>query len=90
MRSFVAVLSAVLLATACSSCGIADGAFNSTVGQATSVAGSTTASGPDVPETLSAATAAAQANVDPVWSQVRTVVGTAFAWSGNREHVLLG
>jgi hypothetical protein len=64
MRSFVAVLSAVLLATACSSCGIADGAFNSTVGQATSVAGSTTASGPDVPETLSAATAAAQVNVD--------------------------
>jgi hypothetical protein len=64
MRSFVAVLSAVLLATACSSCGIADGAFNSTVGQASSVAGSTTASGRDVPETLSAATAAAQANVD--------------------------
>ena len=64
MRSFVAVLSAVLLATACSSCGIADGASNSTVGQASSVAGSTTASGPDVPETLSAAIAAAQANVD--------------------------
>jgi hypothetical protein len=64
MRSFVAVLSAVLLATACSSCGIADGAFNSTVGQASSVAGSTIASGRDVPETLSAATAAAQANVD--------------------------
>jgi len=64
MRSFVAVLSAVLLATACSSCGIADGASNSTGGQARSVAASTTASGPDVQETLSAATAAAQANVD--------------------------
>src|SRR6476660_7429673 len=64
MRSFVAVLSAVLLATACSSCGIADGTSNSTVGQASSVASSTTASGGDVPETLSAATAAAQANVD--------------------------
>jgi hypothetical protein len=64
MRSFVAVLSAVLLATACSSGGIADGAANSTIGQASPVAASTTASGPDVPETLSAATAAAQANVD--------------------------
>jgi len=60
MRSFVAVLSAVLLATACSSCGIADGAADSTTGKAAS----TTASGQDVPETLSAATAAAQANVD--------------------------
>jgi hypothetical protein len=64
MRSFIAVLSAVLLATACSSCGIADGASKSTIGQARSVAASTTASGGDVPETLSAATAAAQANVD--------------------------
>ena len=54
----------MLFVTACSSCGIADGAFNSTVGQASSVAGSTIASGRDVPETLSAATAAAQANVD--------------------------
>jgi hypothetical protein len=64
MRSFVAVLSSVLLATACSSCGIADGASNLIVGQASSVAASTTASGRDVTETLSAATAAAQANVD--------------------------
>jgi hypothetical protein len=64
MRSFVAVSSAVLLATACSSCGIADGAYNSTIGQASPAAPSTTASGRDVPETLSAATAAAQANVD--------------------------
>ena len=64
MRSFIAVLSAVLLATACSCCGIADGASDSTIGQARPVAASTTASGPDVPETLSAATAAAQANVD--------------------------
>jgi hypothetical protein len=64
MRSFVAVLSAVLLATACSSCGIADGASKSTIGRASSVSASTTASGRDVPETLSAATAAAQANVD--------------------------
>ena len=61
MRSFVP-FPAVLLAAACTSCGIADGAYNSTVGQATSAAAST--SGPDVPETLSAATAAAQANVD--------------------------
>ena len=64
MRSFVAVLSAVLSAIACSSCGIADRASNSTVGQASPVAASTTASGRDVPVTLSAATAAAQANVD--------------------------
>ena len=54
MRSFVPVLSAVLLAAACSACGIADGASDSTVGQASS----------DVPETLSAAVAAAQANGD--------------------------
>ena len=53
MRSFVPVLSAVLLAAACTSCGIADGASNS-IGQASS----------DVPETLSAAVAAAQANAD--------------------------
>src|SRR6185295_17621740 len=65
MRSFIAVLSAVLLATpACSSCGIADGSSKSTSGQPRSVAVSTTASGGDVPETLSAATAAAQANAD--------------------------
>jgi len=53
MRSFVPAVSAVLLAAACTSCGIADGASNS-IGQASS----------DVPETLSAAVAAAQANVD--------------------------
>jgi hypothetical protein len=65
MRSFVPVLLAVLLATACcSSCGIADGAANSTAGKAGSVSASTTASGRDVPEMLSAATAAAQANAD--------------------------
>jgi outer membrane murein-binding lipoprotein Lpp len=54
MRSFVPVLSAVLLAAACSSCGLADGASDSTIGQA----------GSDVPQTLSAAVAAAQANAD--------------------------
>ncbi|MCW2560661.1 MAG: hypothetical protein JWP55_4625 [Mycobacterium sp.] len=54
MRSFVSALSALLLATVCSSCGIADGASNSTVVRASS----------DVPETLSAAVAAAQANAD--------------------------
>jgi len=52
MRSFVP-FPAVLLAAACTSCGIADGASNS-IGQASS----------DVPETLSAAVAAAQANAD--------------------------
>jgi len=46
-------LPAVLLAAACTSCGIADGASNS-IGQASA----------DVPETLSAAVAAAQANAD--------------------------
>jgi outer membrane murein-binding lipoprotein Lpp len=54
MRSFVSALSALLLAIVCSSCGIADGASSSTVGRASS----------DVPETLSAAVAAAQANAD--------------------------
>jgi outer membrane murein-binding lipoprotein Lpp len=54
MGSFVHVLSAVLLATVCSSCGIADGASPSTIKRASS----------DVPETLSAAVAAAQANAD--------------------------
>jgi hypothetical protein len=46
-------LPAVLLAAACTSCGIADGASNS-IGQASS----------DVPETFCAAVAAAQANAD--------------------------
>jgi hypothetical protein len=64
MRSFVRVLSAALLATACSSCGIADGASNSTTGKAGSAAARATAPGQVVPETLSAATVAAQANVD--------------------------
>ncbi|HEX7827389.1 MAG TPA: hypothetical protein VF477_20980 [Mycobacterium sp.] len=54
MRSFVSALAALLLAIVCSSCGIADGASNSTVGRSSS----------DVPETLSAAVAAAQANAD--------------------------
>jgi len=54
MRSFVSALAALLLATVCSSCGIADGASTSTVGRAVS----------DVPETLSAAVAAAQVNAD--------------------------
>jgi outer membrane murein-binding lipoprotein Lpp len=54
MGSFVRVVSAVLLATVCSSCGIADGASTSTIRRASS----------DVPETLSAAVAAAQANAD--------------------------
>ena len=54
MRSFVPALSALILAAACSSCGIADGASNSAIGRA----------GSDVPETLSAAVAAAQANAD--------------------------
>ncbi|MDT5048368.1 MAG: hypothetical protein QOJ20_2417 [Mycobacterium sp.] len=64
MRSFVAVLAAVLLAAACSSCGNAGRVSNSIIGTARSVAASTIALAPDVPETLSAATAAAQANVD--------------------------
>ncbi|MGO4442747.1 hypothetical protein AB4Z42_05270 [Mycobacterium sp. 2YAF39] len=64
MRSFAAALSAVLFATACASCGIADGASKSSTGPAGPVAARTAASGGDVPETLSAATAAAQANVD--------------------------
>jgi hypothetical protein len=64
MRSFVHVLSAALLAIACSSCGIADGASNSTIGKAGSAAARATTSGQLAPETLSAATAAAQANVD--------------------------
>ena len=46
----------MLLAIACASCGIADGARSGAV--------STGSPGADVPETLSAATAAAQANVD--------------------------
>jgi outer membrane murein-binding lipoprotein Lpp len=54
MGSFVHVVSAVLLAAACSACGVADGASTSTVGRASS----------DVPETLSAAVAAAQTNAD--------------------------
>jgi hypothetical protein len=54
MGSFVHFVSAALLATVCSSCGIADGASNSTVGRTSS----------DVPVTLSAAVAAAQANAD--------------------------
>ena len=54
MRSFASALAALLLAIVCSSCGIADGASNSTVGRSSS----------DVPETLSAAVAAAQANAD--------------------------
>lgn len=54
MGSFVHVVSAVLLATVCSGCGVADGASTSTIGRASS----------DVPETLSAAVAAAQANAD--------------------------
>jgi hypothetical protein len=64
MRSFVPALSAALLAIACSSCGIADGASNSTIGKAGSAAARPTAPGQLAPETLSAATAAAQANVD--------------------------
>jgi hypothetical protein len=64
MRSFVAIFAALLLAVACSACGSARGASNSVIGQAISVAANTTASGPVVPETLSAATTAAQANVD--------------------------
>jgi len=64
MKSFVAVPVALLLAAACSSCGNADGATNTIVGQAGSVAVRTTSAAPDVPETLAAATAAAQANVD--------------------------
>ena len=45
-------------------CGIADGTYNSTIGQARSVAAGTTASEQDVPETLLSRHAAAQANVD--------------------------
>jgi hypothetical protein len=64
MRSFFVVLAAMVLAAACSACGSAGGASNSIIDQARVVAMNTSAPGPDVPETLSAATAAAQANVD--------------------------
>ena len=64
MKSFVGVLAAVVLAAACSACGNADGATNTNAGQAGSLTAKTVAAAPDVPETLSAATAAAQANVD--------------------------
>jgi hypothetical protein len=64
MKSFVAVLAAVLLAATCSACGSADGATIANGGQAGAVAATTIAPAPDVPETLAAATAAAQANVD--------------------------
>jgi len=64
MRLFIAALSAVLLAAACASCGIADVAPKATHGQVRPVMAGTAASEGDVPETLSAATAAAQANVD--------------------------
>jgi hypothetical protein len=64
MRLFIAVLSTALLAIACASCGIADDAAKATHGQARPAAAGTAASEGDVPETLSAATAAAQANAD--------------------------
>jgi hypothetical protein len=65
VKSFVTSLAAVVLAAACAACGNADGATNANAGQGGSLAASTVASAaPDVPETLSAATAAAQANVD--------------------------
>jgi hypothetical protein len=64
MRSFFVVLAAMALAAACSACGSAVGASNWIVEQARVVPVNPSASGPDVPETLSAATAAAQANVD--------------------------
>ena len=63
MRSLIAS-SVVLLATACAACGIADGASKAVDGQPRSLPTNTAESGGDVPETLSAATAAAQANVD--------------------------
>ncbi|MBJ7339948.1 hypothetical protein [Mycolicibacterium sp.] len=62
MRSLVAILAAAIVAIACSACGPAHGASGSSVVRSAAV-GSDSAVG-DVPETLAAATAAAQANID--------------------------
>jgi hypothetical protein len=62
MRSVVGLLAAALVAIACSACGPAHGASGTSVVR--SVAVGPVNSQPDVPETLAAATAAAQANLD--------------------------
>ena len=77
MKSFVGLLAAVVLAASCSACGNADGATNTSAGQAGSLTAKTVAAAPDVPETLSAATAAAQANVDLFSSGDSPVSGSA-------------
>jgi hypothetical protein len=78
MRPFVVAVAAVVLAVACPSCG------ETRAGSATA---KTAASGPDVPETLSAATAAAQADIDRftsgdfagVWQHMSRDVRTAIS-----------
>jgi hypothetical protein len=61
MKSVLAFLTALLALMACSACGISHGASGTSVVRA---AASPNAEGTDVPETLAAATAAAQANID--------------------------
>ena len=61
MRSVVGFLALVLVAIACSACGPAHGASGSAVVRPATTPGTTQT---DVPETLAAATAAAQANID--------------------------
>ncbi|MET0474919.1 MAG: hypothetical protein ABW001_09805 [Mycobacterium sp.] len=61
MRSVVGFLALVLVAIGCSACGPAHGASGSSVVRPAASVGSAPT---DVPETLAAATAAAQANID--------------------------
>ncbi|WP_284232737.1 hypothetical protein [Mycobacterium antarcticum] len=62
MQSFVASLAAALMVVVCSACGPAHGASGSSVVRPAAADGY--APGSDVPETLAAATAAAQATMD--------------------------
>jgi hypothetical protein len=80
MRSVVGLLAAASVAIACAACGPAHGASGTSVVR--SVAVGPVTSQPDVPETLAAATAAAQANLDlftagdfaGVWEQMEQKV----------------
>ena len=62
MKSVAALAAAVIVSISCAACGPAHGASGSSVVRP-STAGSS-ANATDVPETLAAATAAAQANID--------------------------
>ncbi len=62
MKSVAAFLAAMLALVACSACGPARGASGSSVVR--SPVAASASPGPDVPETLAAATAAAQADID--------------------------